>query len=192
MKTLLEIFDDRPMENVLATDTFRPETTVFLCADAVAADKALHDSYRRYFLRRGLSTKVVFIKTDLMAVGPVINTLRRVTSDYEDCALDITGGSDAVLFACGLFCAEEPLPVFTFSRRSSRFYNIRNAGFIERQPIDLTYSVSDVFLMAGAEINVVYHPQIRRLILILRNLRRYRKLIKLDKKKVKKKKNKQI
>lgn len=152
MKTLLEIFDDRPMENVLATDTFRPETTVFLCADAVAADKALHDSYRRYFLRRGLSTKVVFIKTDLMAVGPVINTLRRVTSEYEDCALDITGGSDAVLFACGLFCAEEPLPVFTFSRRSSRFYNIRNADFIEQQPDDLTYSVSDVFLMAGAEI----------------------------------------
>jgi len=152
MKTLLEIFDERPMENVLATDTFRPETTVFLCADAVAADRTLHESYRRYFLRRGLNTKVVFVKTDLMAVGPVINSLRRLTSEYEDCALDITGGSDAVLFACGLFCAEEPLPVFTFSRRSSRFYNIRNAGFVDRQPTVLTYSVSDVFLMAGAEI----------------------------------------
>ena len=140
------------MENVLATDTFRPETTVFLCSDSVAANLALHESCRRYFRHRGLDTKVVFVKTDLMAVGPVINTLRQVTAEYEDCALDITGGSDAVLFACGLFCAEAPLPVFTFSRRSSRFYNIRNAGFIDRQPANLSYSVRDVFLMAGAEI----------------------------------------
>lgn len=152
MKTLLEIFDERPMENVLATDTFRPETTVFLCPDAVARDTALQDVYRRYFQHRGLPTKAVFVQTDLMAVGPVINTLRRLTAEYEDCALDITGGSDAMLFACGLFCAEEPLPVFTFSRRSSRFYNIRNADFIDRQPISLTYSILDVFTMAGAKI----------------------------------------
>ena len=152
MKTLLEIFDERPMENVLATDTFRPETTIFLCPEAVAGDAALQDVYRRYFLHRGLSTKAVFVKTDLMAVGPVINALRRLTAEYEDCALDITGGSDAVLFACGLFCAEEPLPVFTFSRRSSRFYNIRNAGFVDRQPTDLTYSIHDLFFMTGAEI----------------------------------------
>ena len=152
MKTLLEIFDERPMENVLATDTFRPETTIFLCPEAVADDAALQDVYRRYFRQRGLNTEAVFVKTDLMAVGPVINTLRRLTAEHEDCALDITGGSDAVLFACGLFCAEAPLPVFTFSRRSSRFYNIRNAGFVDRQPTDLTYSIPDLFLMTGAEI----------------------------------------
>ena len=140
------------MENVLATDTFRPETTIFLCPDAVADNAALQDVYRRYFLHRGLKTEAIFVKTDLMAVGPVINTLRRLTAEHEDCALDITGGSDAVLFACGLFCAEAPLPVFTFSRRSSRFYNIRNADFVDRQPADLTYSIRDLFTMAGAEI----------------------------------------
>ena len=152
MKTLFEIFDERPMENVLATDTFRPETTVFLCAAPVSDDRTLQDSYRRYFRRRGLNTEIRFVRTDLMAVRSVTDTLRKLKAEYEDCALDITGGSDAVLFACGLFCAEEALPVFTFSRRSSRFYNILGAEFVNDSPLDLTYSVSDLFLMAGAVI----------------------------------------
>ena len=31
MKTLIELYDERPIENVLGTEVFRPERTVFLC-----------------------------------------------------------------------------------------------------------------------------------------------------------------
>ena len=39
MKTLVELYDDCPIENVLAADTFRPERTVYLCPSEIAQDK---------------------------------------------------------------------------------------------------------------------------------------------------------
>ena len=37
MKTLIELYDERPIENILATEVFRPERTVFLCPAARGA-----------------------------------------------------------------------------------------------------------------------------------------------------------
>ena len=31
MKTLIELYDERPLENVLSTEVFSPERTVFIC-----------------------------------------------------------------------------------------------------------------------------------------------------------------
>ena len=60
-----------------------------------------------------------------------------------------TGGTDAVLFAAGLLSADTEIPVFTYSRRKNRFYDIRNASFAANLPCSLSYSVEDCFLMAG-------------------------------------------
>ena len=42
MKTLIELYDDRPIENVLGTEMFRPERTVFLCPPEIAGNVPLH------------------------------------------------------------------------------------------------------------------------------------------------------
>lgn len=31
MKTLIELYDERPLKNVLSTEVFSPERTVFIC-----------------------------------------------------------------------------------------------------------------------------------------------------------------
>ena len=46
MKTLIELYDERPLENVLSTEVFRPERTVFLCPPEVAADLPLQNKLR--------------------------------------------------------------------------------------------------------------------------------------------------
>ena len=38
MKTNIELYDDRPIENVLGTEMFRPEETVLICPQEVAED----------------------------------------------------------------------------------------------------------------------------------------------------------
>lgn len=35
MKTLIELYDERPAENVISTEMFRPETTVYICPKEV-------------------------------------------------------------------------------------------------------------------------------------------------------------
>ncbi len=66
--------------------------------------------------------------------------------------MDISGGTDAVLFAAGLLCAEASIPVFTYSRKKNCFYNIRNADFAEGRICSLRYQVEDFFLMAGGSV----------------------------------------
>ena len=41
MKTLIELYDERPIENVLSTEVFHPETTVFLCPGETAQNREL-------------------------------------------------------------------------------------------------------------------------------------------------------
>ena len=49
----------------------------------------------------------------------------------------------------GLLCAERAVPVFTYSRRRNKFYDIRNAPFAAKLPCEVRFSVEDCFRMAG-------------------------------------------
>ncbi len=149
MKTLIELYDERPIENVLASEVFRPERTVFLCPVEVAQNKNAQKKLRAYFSHRGLDTELVFLESSLYNTDKLLRQLRTVAARYPDCVLDITGGTDAALFAGGQFCAENGIPAFTYSRRRGRFYNIHNAPFADELRCTLRHSVEDCFLMAG-------------------------------------------
>lgn len=149
MKTLIELYDERPIENVLASEMFRPERTVFLCPGDIAQDKTAQQKLQAYFQHRGLSTELTFLESSLFSSVKVMRQLQSVVKTYPDCVLDITGGTDAALFAGGLLCAESDIPVFTYSRRRNRFFNIHNATFAEGLECTVQHQVEDCFLMAG-------------------------------------------
>ena len=43
MQTLIELYDERPIENVLAMEVFRPAEVVFLCPAEAAQDRAMQE-----------------------------------------------------------------------------------------------------------------------------------------------------
>ena len=149
MRTLIELYDERPLENVLGVEVFRPERVVYVCPENVAGDKRVHRQLKEYFRHRGMAPELSFVRTDVYDSESVLRRLRSITEEDADCAIDITGGTDAVLFAAGLLSAERPVPVFTYSRKRNRFYNIRNASFASDLPCDVRFSVEDCFRMAG-------------------------------------------
>ena len=152
METLIELFDNRPLENVLGVEMFRPRRVVYICPDYAARDTALQKKMRAYFLHRGLQVELIFFKANVYAVDSVLALLNSIIERYPDCAMDITGGTDAVLFAAGLLSAETNIPVFTYSRKKNCFYNIRNADFAEGKVCSLRYQVEDFFRMAGGSV----------------------------------------
>ena len=152
METLIELYDKRPLENILGVEMFRPRRVVYICPRSVARDAALQKQMRAYFSRRGLRAELIFFKADIYNADAVLELLRSILARYPDCALDITGGTDAVLFAAGLLGAEASIPVFTYSRRNNCFYNIRNADFADGKVCSLQYKVEDFFLMAGGSV----------------------------------------
>ena len=64
----------------------------------------------------------------------ILRQLLAVSEKYPDCALDVTGGSDAALFAAGMFTAQTGVPAFTYSRKKNCFYDICGAAFAEDLP----------------------------------------------------------
>ena len=148
MKTLIELYDERPLENVLGVDVFKPESVVYICPNDFSGEKKTRQKLETYFRHRGMNPALVFVRARVYESEAMLKLFRGVVKKYPDCAIDITGGTDAVLFAAGLLCAETAIPVFTYSRRRNCIYNIRGSSFDEL-PCKVTYTVEECFMMAG-------------------------------------------
>jgi len=149
MNTLIELYDERAIENVLAADMFRPQRIIYLCPTEVAQNREHQNTIRVFFRRRGWEPELFFMEASSYKVDRIVRQLLAISEKYPDCAMDVTGGSDAELFAAGMFAAKANVSAFTYSRRKNRFYNISGAEFADNLPCDLIYSVEDFFLMAG-------------------------------------------
>ena len=147
MKTLIELYDERPIENVLATEMFRPEEMIILCPPEAVSDKMLRDSLSKYFEHRGCPVKLTTVPVSLLDAAKVEKQLRKILEEREDCAIDISGGTDASLFAAGTACGDTP--VFTYSRKKNAFFEIQNAPFARSLPCTVTLDAKSCFLMAG-------------------------------------------
>ena len=149
MKTLIELYDERPIENVLGTEMFRPEETVLLCPPEVESTRELKKSLEEYFRYRGCPVKLTIVPVSMLDTQKVAKRIREVLDTHEDCAIDISGGTDASLYAAGEVTGSGEIPVYTYSRRRNTFFEIRNAPFARNVPCTITLDARSCFLMAG-------------------------------------------
>ena len=149
MNTLIELYDERAIENVLAADMFRPKRIIYLCPQEVAQNRQRQEQIGDFFCHRGWNPELIFMEASLYKVDRILRQLLSISEKYPDCALDVTGGSDAELFAAGMFAAKANVSAFTYSRKKNRFYNISGAEFADNIPCNILYSVEDFFLMTG-------------------------------------------
>ena len=149
MNTLIELYDERAIENILAPDMFRPQRIVYLCPGEIVRDRTRQEKLAAFFQRRGWDPELVFLESSLFKADRILRQLVTVGEKYPDCAIDVTGGSDAALFAAGMFAAQKGVPAFTYSRKKNSFYDISGAAFADDLHCDLLYSIEDFFLMAG-------------------------------------------
>ena len=149
MNTLIELYDERAIENILAPDMFHPRRIIYLCPREVLRDHTRQQKLAAFYRKRGWEPELIFVGTSLFEADRILRQLFTIEEKYPDCAIDVTGGSDAALFAAGMFAARKGVPAFTYSRRKNRFYDISGADFADDLYCDLTYSIEDFFLMAG-------------------------------------------
>lgn len=145
--TLIELYSERPMENVLAVEVFRPKRVIYVSPDDFPeADEAICINY---FAHRGIQIRVEYCRTDVYDSEKTLRELRKLLQANPDAVIDITGGTDVLLFATGEACVGTQTPVITYSRRKNRFYSIQHAEFAEGIAGDVTFTVEDFFKMAG-------------------------------------------
>ena len=117
MDTLIELYDERAIENILAPDMFRPQRIIYLCPGEIAQDRKRQEKLKAFFRRRGWTPELIFMEASLFKADRILRQLLAIGEKYPDCALDVTGGSDAALFAAGMFTAQTGAPAFTYSRK---------------------------------------------------------------------------
>ena len=147
MKTLIELWDERPIENVLAAEMFRPEKVIFVCPPEKAADREWRATTEDYFRHRHVDVKVSFVPVSLLDAQKIRKALREILEEHPDAAIDISGGTDATLFAAGAAAGETP--VFTYSHKRNTFFEIQNAPFARSLPCTVRLDAASCFLMAG-------------------------------------------
>ena len=152
MKTLIELWDERPIENVLAVDVFKPSTVVYLCPTEIAQNKKAQNVVRDFIASRNKEIKVEFFESSKYDTKKVISLLRKITAEHEDCVIDITGGTDNMLFASGIVCHEKDVAAFTYSHDKNMFYNIIDAPFADNIECKDIYRIEDFIKMAGGKI----------------------------------------
>ena len=151
MKTLIELYDERPLDNVLATEMFRPKETIYICPPGVAEDRELHKTLERYYRLRGCHVRLSFVPVSLLDAVQTEKELRKVLDTHEDCTIDISGGTDAALFAAGAVAGEH-VPVITYSRGRNAFFEIKNAPFARNLPCSVRLDARSCLMMAGGEL----------------------------------------
>ena len=58
MDTLIELYDERAIENVLAPEVFRPRRVIYLAPEEIALDRSRLQTLRDFFAFRGLELQV--------------------------------------------------------------------------------------------------------------------------------------
>ena len=147
VKTLVEFYDVRPLENVLGVEIFHPEHVVYICPEKTP--KSAKAQLKRYFSHRGIAASLEFQYVNTFDAAAILQVFRKVLYQYPEAVMDITGGTDALLFAAGFVGSEKKIPVVTYSRVQNRFYSIHLAQSAHGIPCDIVLSVEDCFLMAG-------------------------------------------
>ena len=147
MKTMIELYDPTPINNVLGPEMFRPQETVFICPPEVEGDRALRRALKKYFEHRQCPMKLTFIPVSMVDAVRIERVLREVLDARPDCAIDISGGTDAALFAAG--AASGGTAVFTYSSKKNTFFEIKDAPFARSLPCTVRLDVESCFLMAG-------------------------------------------
>lgn len=147
MNTLIELYDHSPIENVLATEMFRPREMILICPPEIEQDRQLRRSLRTYFEYREVPVKLTFIPVSMLDAVKIERVLREVLDAHPDCAIDIAGGTDASLFAAG--AVSGGVAVFTYSRKRNTFFEIKNAPFAHSVTCTVRLDARSCFLMAG-------------------------------------------
>ena len=123
MKTIVELYDKEPLENILSACVFEPDMVVYIC-DARDSSLRKETAVERLFKSRGLRTQSRFYYINTSDVTAIWKTMEAICRDYPDCAFDCTGGKDLVLLVAGIFCKEKNVRAYYIDLERKKLVNL--------------------------------------------------------------------
>lgn len=121
--TLIEFFDHSPLQNISGGLKFPVDTVYFIGANAkkmISAEKV----YLKTWQRHGKDIKIKLISIPTYDMKVAADRLCEIIRAEKDVIIDVSGGSDYLLAACGIAyerCKDEDVQLHHVSVRSGKF-----------------------------------------------------------------------
>ena len=111
IKTLIEILDGSPVENVIAGLRFKPEKIIFLGFKNLMNEKT-KKAISDLFNKKNINSHLVFEIVPRNDFEAITQRLCEITENNEDCWFDLSGGKDITLAAMGFVSRKNNIPMF--------------------------------------------------------------------------------
>ncbi len=146
--TIIEIYDDEQIYNVLAVTEFKPKNVVYIGTRKLK-NKRIKNNIISCLRALGLTTKCFFYSTDMHSLDSVIAELENILSIFGECAIDLTGGNEVALVAVGMLAKERGIPLFRYDRYSHVYRNIYECEPASDVVSNPKFNINAVLALAG-------------------------------------------
>ncbi len=156
MKTLVELFDQDPMKNVLATYCFRPHRLI-LIGEADIMDSTARQTLSRLFSFWNIPVQIRYVPILPDNPSDIFRALRQTVREEPDAVFELSGGRDLPLCCTGAFCLRENRACFYLDSASGKLLSLHSCDGLAKVFSMPKLHVKDLLLAAGAKIGGYGH-----------------------------------
>lgn len=146
MNTIVELYDDEQILNVLMSLALRPENVVFVGNFKIEQNR---DNIERFFKQRKLEIAVHFFTVDVNSASSILSVYEQIILNFPECAFDVSGGRDLPLVMAGIFCAKNQISMYWFDKRKETYFKLSRSEKISETKFNEVFTANDFITLAG-------------------------------------------
>lgn len=147
MKTLIELFDDYPINNAVAAMHFKPEKIIFVGFTETMKKNRIN-ALKTFFDMRNMDVETEFEIVGRYDYESICQKLDSIIEQNEDCVFDLTGGKEIVLAAMGTVAEKRDIPMVQFGVRTAKFTRVSRCDKIE-EPQIVSMTIPEIITLNG-------------------------------------------
>lgn len=147
-ETIIEIYDEEQIYNVLAPSEFKPKNVVYIGTRKLK-NKKIKNNLISCLRAMELDTKCFFYSTDMLSIDSIIAELENIIANFGECAIDLTGGSEVALVAVGMLAREKRIPLFRYDRYNHKYKNIYCCECVEGVESHPAFNINAILALSG-------------------------------------------
>ncbi|MBQ4518462.1 MAG: DUF1887 family protein [Clostridia bacterium] len=148
--TLIELFDDCQIENVIAGLRVCPEKIIFVGFKETMEEKRT-EALEAFFTMRNICIKLEYIVVERDDFAQICGVLHNIIDKNDDCCFDLTGGKELVLTAMGAVSSERNIPMIQFDVETGKMLRVRHAEDIPETE-NSTMTIAESMVLNGGSV----------------------------------------
>ncbi len=152
--TLIEIFDHSPLQNISGVLKF-PVDKIYLAGSNARKMNAVESVYRKVWERHGKNVEICLVSIPTYDMMYAADKLCEIIKSEKDVLIDVSGGSDYLLAACGIAferCKDEHVQLHHISVRSGKFVSFGNVVCTPDESTRIKLSCDEIIELHGGKI----------------------------------------